>query len=142
MTAIFPTEYADLLDDTTPATLILATLRRDGIPVLAPLWFAGDAGALLVMMDGQSLKARHLRNNPRITAMILAPHEHNRYLSIHGTARERSDLDIQAVYRRVLWKYEHRTPDTPTALILVELLPSQVRGFDYRDPPASEATGQ
>lgn len=142
MTAIFPAEYADLLDDTTPATLVLTTLRRNGMPVLAPMWFAADAETLLVMMDGQSLKARHLRNDPRIAAMILAPHEHSRYLNVHGTARERSDLDIQAVYRRIVWKYERRTPDTPTTLILVELLPSQVRGFDYRDPPAAGTTGQ
>jgi hypothetical protein len=106
------------------------------------MWFATDAETLLVIMDGQSLKARHLRNDPRIAAMILAPHEHSRYPNVHGTARERSALDIQAVYRRIVWKYERRTPDTPTTLILVELLPSQVRGFDYRDPPAAGTTGQ
>lgn len=37
MSTIIPADYADLLDDATPATLILTTLRRDGLPVLAPV---------------------------------------------------------------------------------------------------------
>jgi Pyridoxamine 5'-phosphate oxidase len=141
MPTIFPAKYADLLEDDLPATLILTTLRRDGMPVLAPVWFVAEGKGLLMVVDPASLKVKHIRNDPRVAAVILAPHEHNRYLHLHGEARERPDLDVQALYRRILWKYEHREPDEQTALILVEVLPSQVRGFDYRDPPASEAAG-
>lgn len=141
MPTMVPTEYADLLNDATAATLILTTLRRDGMPVLAPVWFVAEGEGLIVVMDGSSLKARHIRNDPRVAAVVLAPHEHNRYLHLHGEARERPDLDAQALYRRILWKYERREPEEPTTLILVEVVPSQVRGFDYRNPPASEAAG-
>jgi PPOX class probable F420-dependent enzyme len=141
MSTIFPTEYTDLLDDSTPATLILTTLRRDGMPVLAPVWFVAEGDGLLMVVDPASLKVKHVRNNPRVAAVILAPHEHNRYLHLHGEARERPDLEVQALYRRILWKYERREPEEPTTLILVEVLPAQVRGFDYRDPPASEVAG-
>lgn len=102
MPTIFPTEYTDLLDDATPATLILTTLRRDGMPVLAPVWFVAEGEGLLVVVDPASLKVKHIRNNPRVAAVILAPHEHNRYLHLHGEARERPDLDVQALYRRIL----------------------------------------
>jgi hypothetical protein len=138
MPTIFPTDYTDLLNDATPATLILTTLRRDGMPMLAPVWFVAEGEGLLIVVDSASLKVKHIRNDPRVGAVILAPHEHNRYLHLHGEARERPDLDVQALYRRILWKYECREPDEPTTLILVEVLPSQARGFDYRDPPASE----
>lgn len=132
MPTIIPADYADLLDDATPATLILTTLRRDGLPVLAPVWFVAEGEGLLIAMDLTSLKARHIRNDPRVAAVILAPHEHNRYLHLHGQARERPDLDPQAVYRRIIWKYEHREPEEPTTLGLVEVVPTELRGFDYR----------
>jgi PPOX class probable F420-dependent enzyme len=137
MPIAIPTDYADLLDDATPATLILTTLRRDGLPVLAPVWFVAEGDGLLIVMDSNSLKARHIRNDPRVAAVILAPHEHNRYLHLHGQAREQPDLDVQALYRRILWKYERREPEEPTTLILVEVLPTHARGFDYRDPPST-----
>jgi hypothetical protein len=46
MTTLVPADYADLLDDAMPATLILTTLRRDGMPVLAPIWFVAEGEAL------------------------------------------------------------------------------------------------
>lgn len=132
MPTIIPADYADLLDDATPATLVLTTLRRDRLPVLAPVWFVAEGDGLLIAMDPNSLKARHIRNDPRVAAVILAPHEHNRYLHLHRQGRERPGLDAQAVYRRLVWKYERREPEEPTTLSLVEVVPTQLRGFDYR----------
>lgn len=132
MLTITPADYADLLDDPTPATLILTTLRRDGLPVLAPVWFVAEGDGLLIAMDPTSLKARHIRNDSRVAAVILAPNDHNRYLHLHGEARERPDLDAQALYRRILWKYERREPEEPTTLSLVEVVLTELRGFDYR----------
>ncbi|NJM08113.1 hypothetical protein HC891_20880 [Candidatus Gracilibacteria bacterium] len=81
-----PAGFADLLDDATPATLVFSTLRRDGLPVLSPVWFVTEGSELLMVVDPHALKARHLRRDPRAAAIILAPHEHNRYLQLAGEA--------------------------------------------------------
>lgn len=73
MPTIIPADYADLLDDATPATLILTTLRRDGLPVLAPVWFVTEGDGLLIAMDLNSLKAR-LRLRRVLGRSILTSH--------------------------------------------------------------------
>ncbi len=133
MHTLLPTGFADLLADATPATLIMTTLRRDGTPVLSPVWFVAEPECLLVVMEATALKAKHIRNDPRVAAVILAPHNHNRYLHLHGQATEHTDHDVQAIYRRLLWKYEQREPTEPTTLHLVGIVPTAMRGFDYTE---------
>jgi PPOX class probable F420-dependent enzyme len=133
MQTLLPTGFADLLADATPATLILTTLRRDGTPVVSPVWFVAEPDCLLVVMEATALKAKHIRNDPRVAAVILAPHNHNRYLQLYGQATEHTDHDVQAIYRRLLRKYEQREPTEPTSLQLVAIVPTTMRGFDYNE---------
>jgi len=55
------------LDELGDARYIaLRTYRRTGVPVVTAVWAARDAGALLVMTEGQSGKAKRIRNNPLV----------------------------------------------------------------------------
>jgi len=49
----------------TPRIGRLATLRRDGSPHIAPVWFAFEDGAFLVLTDRGSRKHRNIERDPR-----------------------------------------------------------------------------
>jgi PPOX class probable F420-dependent enzyme len=44
----------------------LATIRRDGAPHIAPVWFMFEDGALLVLTDRGSQKHRNIERDPRV----------------------------------------------------------------------------
>jgi uncharacterized protein len=44
----------------------LATLRKTGVPVYTPVWFAEDDGKLYVMTSTKSGKYKRIRNNPQV----------------------------------------------------------------------------
>lgn len=133
-----PHGFEDLLDDSTPATLILTTLRRDGTPMLVPLWFVSEPEALLFVTDPASLKLRHIKHDARVAAMILSTETHNRYVHLSGVARVRDDRDALVVFDRVMWKYEKRGAESATSMAIVEITPTAIRGFDFREPASTE----
>ena len=50
--------------------LSLTTFRRDGTAVATPVWLVRDGGALRVITQADSGKAKRLRNDPRV---LVAP---------------------------------------------------------------------
>jgi uncharacterized protein len=55
------------LDDLgDPRYIALRTFRKTGVAVATAVWAARDSGRLLVMTDGNSGKARRIRNNPLV----------------------------------------------------------------------------
>src|SRR5215471_10203462 len=47
--------------------LSLTTFKRDGTAVATPVWFATEAGKILVVTDAESYKVRRIRHNPSVT---------------------------------------------------------------------------
>ena len=48
----------------------VATVGPDGAPHLTATWFLFDGGAFLLAVPSSSVKARNLRENPRIAVMV------------------------------------------------------------------------
>src|SRR6202167_280460 len=44
----------------------LATLRKSGVPVYTPIWFAENADKLYVMTNSKLGKCKRIRNNPQV----------------------------------------------------------------------------
>lgn len=133
-----PVEYADLFDDATRAFLMLATLRPTGEPVIVPVWFVADDDGLLFSTGRDSLKARDLRARPAVGAVVMAEGEYARYVSVRGRAIEITDpaaagIDAQAVYRRIVRRYQEQDPAEPFADSIFRLVPERMTGYDYRD---------
>lgn len=72
-------ELLAFLDSTPPRTGKLATVRADGRPHVAPIWYAVDRAAAdgsnplgdLVLNTGtDSLKGRNLRRDPRVSLCV------------------------------------------------------------------------
>ena len=51
-------------------TGILATLRRDGVPVMLPLWFVAIDRRIYLRTGADSKKARRIRHDPRASFLV------------------------------------------------------------------------
>ena len=60
------------------------SVRPDGSPHLAPIWFVWHAGCIYVGTDPKSVKSRNIRGNPRV---VLALEDGNHPVICEGTAR-------------------------------------------------------
>ncbi|MEW5956963.1 MAG: pyridoxamine 5'-phosphate oxidase family protein [Chloroflexota bacterium] len=52
------------------ANIWLATVRPDGRPHLTPVWFAWHGNKLYACIEAGSVKARNLRQNPRLSLAL------------------------------------------------------------------------
>ncbi|MBI5291155.1 MAG: pyridoxamine 5'-phosphate oxidase family protein [Chloroflexi bacterium] len=48
----------------------VATVRPDGRPHLAPVWFVAEGKALYFVTDPKSVKARNLQRNPKVAVSL------------------------------------------------------------------------
>jgi nitroimidazol reductase NimA-like FMN-containing flavoprotein (pyridoxamine 5'-phosphate oxidase superfamily) len=132
-----PTGFEDLFDDGVRAFLALATVRASGDPVVVPVWFVSDAQGLVFSTGTDAWKARDMRERPYVAGMVMAEGDHERYVSVRGTAHEVVDpeaegIDPQALYRRIVRRYEGHDPSSPHTDVFFRLVPSRITGYDYR----------
>ena len=64
-----PTEYKDFLTTGT-RTGKLATVRNDGRPHVAPIWFVLDGDTLVFTTWHESVKAANIRRDPRVSICV------------------------------------------------------------------------
>lgn len=132
-----PPGFEDLFDDDVRAFLALATTRPSGDPVVVPVWFVSDAQGLIFSTGTDAWKTRDMRARPSVAGMVMAEGEHERYVSVRGTAHEMGDLaaegiDREALHRRIVRRYEGRDPSGPHTDVFFRLIPTRITGYDYR----------
>ena len=109
----------------SPRQAVVGTVRHDGSPVTTACWYGlEDDGRILLTMDRESHRLRHLRGEPRVALTVLGDDWYNQ-LSILGRAveiREDSDLaDIDALSDRYRGEpYEDRSYNGISVLVEVE----------------------
>ena len=74
-------------------TGVLATVRRDGRPHAAPIWFTLDGDDVLFTTGADTVKGRNLRRSGQATLVVdeAAPPYH--FVAIEGTVEISEDLD-------------------------------------------------
>ncbi len=82
-----------------PRQAIVATLRRDGTPSQSIVWYVRDGDTLWLSVRPDSVKARHLAREPRLSVLVLNA-AGDRYLRIEGAAARDGEVDNDA--RRTL----------------------------------------
>jgi PPOX class probable F420-dependent enzyme len=128
-----PPELLAFLAGARPA--VVGTVREDGSPVTTACWYGLlDDGRLMLTMDRDSYRLRHLRAEPRIALTVLGDDWYSQ-LSILGRAVEiRDDLDladIDSLSRHYLGEdYEDRSYNGVTVFVEVE------RYHTWGDPAA------
>jgi len=54
----------------TAQNIWIATIRPDGRPHLAPVWFVYYQGRIYISTEGDSVKARNLKGNPNVAVCL------------------------------------------------------------------------
>ena len=67
-------------------TAVLATVRADGRPHAAPVWFDLDGDALIFTTGESTVKGRNMRRDPRVSLCIDEEEPPFHYVMIEGVA--------------------------------------------------------
>ena len=85
--------------------LILATLRRDGVPQLSPVWYLWREGAFFISTDVKTAKWRNLVRDPRLSVCVLSEPLAASYVTITGTAEIMDDDSIWPITQSIVERY-------------------------------------
>ena len=75
-------------------TAALATVRADGRPHVAPIWFTLDGDDLLFNTGEETVKGANLRRDTRVALMVDDEEPPFAFVSIEGNATLSDDLDL------------------------------------------------
>ncbi len=83
----------------------LVTVRSNGRPQVAPVWFLEDNGQAFVMADANALKVRNIRRNPAVTLSIATDQRPLKYVVLNGNAQV-AEMDIAQMVERICVRYD------------------------------------
>ena len=89
-------------------TLQVATIGRDGVPHLAPMWYVIDDGTVVFRSYSKSQKIVNLRRDPRLTVLVEAGAAYGelRGVMITGTAELVDDPGyVLTLYGKIAERY-------------------------------------
>ena len=81
-----------------PRLADLATVRPDGSPHVAPVWYLYDGETVKVMTDKNAVKTRNIRHDPRVSLSIATNDEPYQYALVSGTAEISHDGIPELLY--------------------------------------------
>ena len=70
----------------------LATVRKDGRPHVVPIWFDLDGEAIVFTTDGESVKARNMKRDPRVCICVDDETPPFAFVQVEGIASFSEDL--------------------------------------------------
>ena len=89
MVKLSQAEIADYL--AIPQVAHLVTVRPNGGPHVAPVWFRWEDGRALVMADGKAVKVKNIRRNPTVSLSVADGQRPYRYVVLEGEATVTGD---------------------------------------------------
>jgi PPOX class probable F420-dependent enzyme len=72
-------------------TAVLATVRTDGRPHAAPVWYGLDGNDVLINTGEDTVKGRAVQRDPRVTVVVDDPAPPYAFVMIEGTAEVSRD---------------------------------------------------
>jgi len=118
---------------------VLATLRRDGTPLLSPVWYEWRDGAFVVVVNVGDVKDRHLQRDRRIALVVAEPAFPYRGVEVAGEAELSTQGAAEATARMAARylsptaarSYLSKTTDVPGRLVRIR--PVRLRAWDFLD---------
>ena len=90
---------------TKPHVAHLVSIRPDGRPHVAPVWYARDGGRVWVMTGSGTAKARNITNNPAVSLSIAAPWRPYWYIVLEGIASLTKD-NMESLVKNICTLYD------------------------------------
>ena len=124
-----------LLDRARTATL--ATVRADGRPHAAPIWFDLDGDTFVFTTAEASVKSRNMRRDPRVSLCIDEEEPPFHFVIVEGTAElTAADPDLLHWTTRIGGRYmgadraeEYGRRNAVTGELLVRITPQKVLAY-------------
>ncbi len=122
-----------------PFLAVLATLRRDGTPLLSPVWYEFQDGVFQVVVNLGDAKDRHLARDPRVTIVVAEPTFPYRGVEVRGRAELTTEGAGEATARMA---NRYLSPEAARSYLskvqhnpgrLVRLRPERARAWDFLD---------
>ena len=118
--APLPDELVEFLKE--PNAAVIATVRSDGAPYTAATWYDWDDGRILVNMDFERLRLKHMRRDGRVAMTVIDLADWYHVVTVLGRVVEIRDddglVDIDRLSRRYRGtEYWNRERKRVTALI-------------------------
>ncbi len=88
-----------------PHVAHLVSIRADGRPHVAPVWYARDGGRVWVMTGSGTAKARNIANNPAVSLSIAAPGRPYWYIVLEGEATLTTH-NLEAIVPNICTRYD------------------------------------
>ena len=115
----------------------LVTLRSDGSPHIAPVWYQYRTGVLYIMARQDSVKVRNIRRDTRVAVSIPKPDFPYQYVVIEGTAAithheiDKMILEISVHYRgKENGEQFSRDLLSEGAMVVIEITPTRTLTWD------------
>lgn len=117
-----PTDAIEMLRKPNPS--VITTLRRDGTPVSTPTWYLLDDGKVLVNLDAQRVRLKHMRNDPRVSLSVMDTRDWYTHVTIVGRVAEFRDdeglVDIDRLADHYLGQ-QYPDRDNPRVSAFIEI---------------------
>ena len=88
-----------------PHVAHLVTVRRDGRPHVAPVWYLEEDGRAFVIADSNAIKMRNIQRNPQLALSIATDQRPFKYVVLEGEGRVTDD-DLAAMIERICVRYD------------------------------------
>ena len=129
-------EYLDFLLDRA-RTATLATVRTDGRPHAAPVWFDLDGDTLIFTTGKSTVKGRNMRRDPRVSLCIDEEEPPFHFVVIEGTAELKAkDPDLLHWATRIGGRYmgaeraeEYGRRNAVASELLVRITPQKILAY-------------
>ena len=113
----------------------VTTLRNDGSPHTTVVWVDVDTDEVIFNTAVGRAKERHLRNDPRISLIVVDPENPYRWVSVSGKAEldtTGADDEIDKLAKKYLGQDRYPWRSADEQRISVKIRPEQVdaAGFD------------
>jgi PPOX class probable F420-dependent enzyme len=109
MVVKIPDTHLDLLQ--TPVHGVLTTIMPDGSPQSSVIWVDYDGENVMVNTTLERQKGRNMRANPKVTILVIDPHDSSRWIEVRGhvgeISREGAEEHADKLTRRYCHNKEH-----------------------------------
>ena len=107
----------------------VTTLREDGSPHSTIVWVDTDADEVSFNTAAGRAKEKHLRNDPRVSVLVVDPENTYKWVAVSGTAElttEGADEQIDKLAKKYLGKDEYPWRDPSEQRVKVRITPEHV----------------
>jgi PPOX class probable F420-dependent enzyme len=114
---------------------VATTLRQDGSPHSTVVWIDVNDGEVWFNTAEGRAKDRHLRDDPRVSVLVLDPANQYKWVSVSGTAslqQEGADEHIDKLAKKYLGqdKYPWHDPEQKRIIVRIRVDKVDSSGFD------------